>query len=392
MPESPLAGVTVIAMEQAVAVPFATQATGRPGREGHQDRAAGRRGFRAWVRHDRERAGEPFRLAEPLEGIADARSETARGPGRAGAPARARRCVRAEPRARRRRSPRAAHGRPARQASAAHRLQPQRLRIDRSVRDEEGLRPAGAERGRPGVDYRHARHAVEGRLVDRRYRGRHVRLLRHSDGACFSGIAPAQGTALEVSLFEALGEWMGYAMYYTMGGTAPARTGASHATIAPYGPYRTRDGQVIFGIQTSREWTAFCTHALRLPALLDDERFQSNHLRVQHREAMDAEIDRVFGSLSTEDVVVAPRRGPDRQRAHQHRRTVHRSSAAGRPGRVAAGGVAARADPRARAAGPHGRRRAGDGRDSRARRTLRARSSPSSGSTPRRLNAGSRRA
>src|SRR4029077_7929398 len=58
-----------------------------------------------------------------------------------------------------------------------------------------------------------------------------------------------QGTALDVSLFEALGEWMGYPMYYTSGGTPPPRTGASHATIAPYGPYRLRDGgEVLFGI------------------------------------------------------------------------------------------------------------------------------------------------
>jgi crotonobetainyl-CoA:carnitine CoA-transferase CaiB-like acyl-CoA transferase len=112
-----------------------------------------------------------------------------------------------------------------------------------------------------------------------------------------------QGTALEVSLFEALGEWMGYAMYYTMGGTAPARTGASHATIAPYGPYQTRDGQVIFGLHNNREWAAFSTTVLRWPALADDERFQSNHLRVLHREAMNAEIDAVFSALSTEEVV-----------------------------------------------------------------------------------------
>jgi itaconate CoA-transferase len=88
-----------------------------------------------------------------------------------------------------------------------------------------------------------------------------------------------------------------------MGGTAPARTGASHATIAPYGPYQTRDGQVIFGIQSSREWSAFSAHVLGRPVLADDERFQSNHSRVQHREALDAEIDQVFGSLSTADVV-----------------------------------------------------------------------------------------
>jgi itaconate CoA-transferase len=112
-----------------------------------------------------------------------------------------------------------------------------------------------------------------------------------------------QGTALEVSLFEALGEWMGYAMYYTFGGTPPARTGASHATIAPYGPYRTRDGQVVFGLQNNREWSAFCTTVLRQPALAADARFGSNHQRVQHRALMNTEIDRVLGELTTGEVV-----------------------------------------------------------------------------------------
>src|SRR6202163_1348901 len=117
--------------------------------------------------------------------------------------------------------------------------------------------------------------------------------------ALFQRQRTGQGTALEVSLFEALGEWMGYAMYYTFGGTPPARTGASHATIAPYGPYRTRDGQVIFGLHNDREWSAFCTTVLGQPALGADARFESNHQRVQHRAAMNAEIDRVLGELTT---------------------------------------------------------------------------------------------
>jgi itaconate CoA-transferase len=113
-----------------------------------------------------------------------------------------------------------------------------------------------------------------------------------------------QGAALEVSLFEALGEWMGYAMYYAMGGTAPARTGASHATIAPYGPYRMRDGQeVIFGIQNNREWATFCKTVLDRPDLADDDRFQSNHLRVQHRTDLNAEIERVFTGLAPTQLV-----------------------------------------------------------------------------------------
>jgi itaconate CoA-transferase len=121
--------------------------------------------------------------------------------------------------------------------------------------------------------------------------------------ALFQRQRTGQGTALEVSLFEALGEWMGYAMYYTFGGTPPARTGASHATIAPYGPFRTRDGQVIFGLQNNREWSAFCTTVLRQPALATDARFEGNHQRVEHRAAMEAEIDRVLGELTTREVV-----------------------------------------------------------------------------------------
>ena len=111
------------------------------------------------------------------------------------------------------------------------------------------------------------------------------------------------GTVLDVSLFDAIGEWMGYAMYYTMGGVAPARTGASHATIAPYGPYKTLDGQVIFGLQTNREWGIFCAQVLRRDELAADDRFQSNQLRVEHRDAMNAEIDSVLGALHTAEVV-----------------------------------------------------------------------------------------
>jgi itaconate CoA-transferase len=112
-----------------------------------------------------------------------------------------------------------------------------------------------------------------------------------------------KGIALEVSLFEALGEWMGYAMYYTMGGSPPARTGASHATIAPYGPYATKDEKVIFGIQSNREWAAFCSTVLEQPELGEDRRFQTNQLRVEYRVAMDSAILDVFRNLTAAEVI-----------------------------------------------------------------------------------------
>ncbi|HXH24721.1 MAG TPA: CaiB/BaiF CoA-transferase family protein, partial [Vicinamibacterales bacterium] len=90
-----------------------------------------------------------------------------------------------------------------------------------------------------------------------------------------------EGTVVDVSLFDALGEWMGYPAYYTAySGSQPARTGASHATIAPYGPYRTCDGAVVVAVHNQHEWTRFCTDVLGRPDVAADERFRSIPLRV----------------------------------------------------------------------------------------------------------------
>ncbi len=114
-----------------------------------------------------------------------------------------------------------------------------------------------------------------------------------------------QGTILEVSLFEALGEWMGYAAYYAAyGGTPPPRTGASHATIAPYGPFRAGDGkQVNLGLQNEREWVRFCTMVLEQSEMATDPRFDSNARRVTNREALHARIDAVFSQLTIDQVI-----------------------------------------------------------------------------------------
>jgi len=114
-----------------------------------------------------------------------------------------------------------------------------------------------------------------------------------------------KGTVLEVSLFESLGEWMGYAAYFAAyGGTPPPRTGASHATIAPYGPFRAGDGkQVNLGLQNDREWTQFCIIVLEQPEKATDHRFDSNAKRVANREALHAMIDTVFSQLTIDEVI-----------------------------------------------------------------------------------------
>jgi itaconate CoA-transferase len=123
--------------------------------------------------------------------------------------------------------------------------------------------------------------------------------------ALFARASSGQGTAIEVSLFDALAEWMGFAAYYTAyGGSPPARSGPNHASIAPYGPFPSRDGdQIYLGIQNAREWARFCGDVLRRLDLADDDRFRSNSLRVEHRRALHDAIDDVFRSLSTTEII-----------------------------------------------------------------------------------------
>ena len=114
-----------------------------------------------------------------------------------------------------------------------------------------------------------------------------------------------QGRRIDLSMLEAMGEWMGYPLYYAFdGATPPPRAGAAHATIYPYGPFPTGDGKtVMLGLQNEREWVLFCDKVLQQPALATDERFVGNARRTASREALRALIVQAFAALSYEQVV-----------------------------------------------------------------------------------------
>ncbi|EFH85038.1 CaiB/BaiF CoA transferase family protein [Ktedonobacter racemifer] len=115
-----------------------------------------------------------------------------------------------------------------------------------------------------------------------------------------------EGVHFEVSLFESLGEWMAQPAYFAAySGNPPPRTGASHASVAPYGPFRTQDEKTIFlGVQNEREWQAFCERVLEQPELSADERFCTNTRRVTNREALDTTILGAFSRLTAEQITV----------------------------------------------------------------------------------------
>ena len=114
-----------------------------------------------------------------------------------------------------------------------------------------------------------------------------------------------EGATIDVTMLEALGEWMGFPAYFTAyGGTAPPRSGPYHATIVPYGPFRAGDGQTVFlSVQNEREFAAFCDGVLQNSSLKTDQRFATGLARFHNREAMHAEIEKEFKKLKTEEII-----------------------------------------------------------------------------------------
>ena len=110
---------------------------------------------------------------------------------------------------------------------------------------------------------------------------------------------------VEVALFDALAEWMGQPAYYTRyGGSAPKRVGAQHATIAPYGPFRTAAGDIVLlSIQNEREWRSLCADVLQRPEVATDASFATGDARVENRDELNELITKRFETLATEDVV-----------------------------------------------------------------------------------------
>lgn len=114
-----------------------------------------------------------------------------------------------------------------------------------------------------------------------------------------------RGQHLDISMLECLVEWNSYPLYYAYEGAAPPpRTGASHATIYPYGPFPAGDGKtVMLGLQNDREWTLFCQKVLLSPALASDPRFLTNSKRSAARNEIRALIVAAFSTLTSAEVV-----------------------------------------------------------------------------------------
>lgn len=114
-----------------------------------------------------------------------------------------------------------------------------------------------------------------------------------------------KGSHIEVSMLEAMVEWTSYALYYTYDGAQPpAREGASHAAIFPYGPFTSGNGiTVILAVQNEREWESFCLTVLERPDVLANPAYSGNPQRVALRKELGLIVENVFHSLTGEQLI-----------------------------------------------------------------------------------------
>ena len=113
-----------------------------------------------------------------------------------------------------------------------------------------------------------------------------------------------QGTAIHLSLFDVMAEWMSVPLLqYDYGGTAPNRVGLAHPSITPYGGFVTKDGAtLVISIQNEREWRDLVTKVLNKPELASDPEYIDNSARMQHREQVDAIVQKVFAALGRKEL------------------------------------------------------------------------------------------
>ena len=300
----PLEGITVVSLEQAVAAPFATRQLADMGARVIKVERPGDRRLRPLLRCPRRGAFQPLRLDQPLQRVhrPDLKQEDARevlnrllekadvfvqnlAPGateRLGFGTEALR-----------------ERHPGSSCATSRATAPQVLTgTRRPTTCSSSARPAlvsvtgtpetPSKAGIAVADIAAGMYAYSGILA-----------------ALFRRERTGEGAAIEVSLFEALAEWMGFPAYYALyGDKEPPRSGASHASIAPYGPFACAGGEVVFlGIQNEREWERFCEVVLERAELAEDARFSSNSDRLANREALDREIGQTFGHLTAEEVI-----------------------------------------------------------------------------------------
>ncbi|MBV8927265.1 MAG: CoA transferase [Bradyrhizobium sp.] len=122
--------------------------------------------------------------------------------------------------------------------------------------------------------------------------------------ALFARTRTGKGADIRISMFDVMADWLAVPLLNSEAGNPPKRMGLAHPSIAPYGVFRSSDGKdILISIQSEREWKKLCAEVLRQPDLPDDPRLVNVSERVRNRQLTDRIVGETFGSLTREELI-----------------------------------------------------------------------------------------
>ena len=128
----------------------------------------------------------------------------------------------------------------------------------------------------------------------------HAAILEALIGRSRSG----QGADIRISMFDVMADWLAVPLLNSEAGNPPQRIGLAHPSIAPYGVFRSRDGKdILISIQSEREWKKLCAEVLGQPKLPDDPRFANMVERVRNRKLTDQIVGDRFATLTRDELL-----------------------------------------------------------------------------------------
>ena len=146
--------------------------------------------------------------------------------------------------------------------------------------------------------------------------------------ALFARTRTGKGADIRISMFDVMADWLAVPLINSEAGNPPTRIGLAHPSIAPYGVFKSKDGKdILISIQSEREWKKLCAEVLKQPDLPNDPRLANISERVRNRPLTDKIVGDVFGSLNRDELIAAARRRRHRLWRGQHHVRPHRASA-----------------------------------------------------------------
>jgi crotonobetainyl-CoA:carnitine CoA-transferase CaiB-like acyl-CoA transferase len=128
----------------------------------------------------------------------------------------------------------------------------------------------------------------------------HAAILEALIGRSVTG----EGADIRISMFDVMADWLTVPLLNAEAGNEPKRMGLAHPSIAPYGVFRSRDGKdILISIQSEREWKILCAKVLGDAALASDPRLVNGVERVRNRAFTDQTVSDIFGSLSRDELL-----------------------------------------------------------------------------------------